>query len=299
MDVSIIIVNWNTRALLVDCLRSIGEKVSGISYETIVVDNASSDGSAEAVRGEFSGVTVLESGENLGFGRANNLGASVARGDYLFFLNSDTVLLNDAVSVLFGYLKVNPQCGIVGGNLTDGNGVPIHSHSLALPSPFTDLTRLVPRFQRLRYGNNWTYNHTERPMRVAYVTGADMMMPRSLFEELGGFDPAFFMYYEETELTSRVRNRGYSVYSVPQARITHFKGGSLENMDSVKEVVYTSKYLYMKKVHGDAGVWLAHASFCVYCRIKGFLTGMLGKKKSAARYSEMLHIAATARRNVH
>ncbi len=288
MDVSVIIVNYNTRDMLRDCLSSLAEKTSGLSFETIVVDNDSSDGSAEMVGKMFPETMLVCAGENLGFGKANNLGAMRARGKYLFFLNSDTVLINNALYELFSFVERNPSCAIVGGNLFDIKGKPIHGHSLALPSPATDLVRLIPGSFRLLYGKNWTHNFAKKPLRVAYVTGADLMMPKCVFDQVGGFDPDFFMYYEETELANRVRTLGLTAYSIPTAEITHIKGGSLENLDSVKSIVYQSKYRYMTKVYGKFGAIRSYIAFTLFCLVKVAMNGLRFKKKSVRRYTELL-----------
>ena len=288
MDVSVIIVNYNTRDMLRDCLSSLAEKTSGLSFETIVLDNDSSDGSAEMVGKMFPETMLVCAGENLGFGKANNLGATRARGKYLFFLNSDTVLINNALYELFSFMERTPACAIAGGNLFDIRGRPIHGHSLALPSPATDLVRLLPGSFRLLYGKNWTHNFTGKPLRVAYVTGADLMMPKCVFDQVGGFDPSFFMYYEETELASRVRALGLYAYSVPTAKITHIKGGSLENLDSVKSIVYQSKYRYMAKVHGKYGAIRSYLAFSFFCLVKITMNALRFKNKSVKRYTELL-----------
>jgi len=290
MDVSIIIVNYNTRAMLKNCLVSIFEKTSSLTYEIIVVDNDSSDGSSAMLKSDFPQVLCIDSGMNLGFGRANNLGSKRASGEYLFFLNSDTLLISNAIFELFTFLKNNRSCGIAGGNLTDLDGNPVHSHSMAIPSPFNDLLRLVPLSFRLLHGRNWTYNYSGKPMRVAYVTGADLMISRDLFNGIGGFDPDFFMYYEETEMTHRVRNRKLSVFSVPSAKITHIKGGSLENLDGIKSVVYTSKFLYMKKVFGYPGVIMSHVSFMIFCYARLIPLFILGKRKNVQKYQAILSL---------
>lgn len=275
-DVSFVIVNFNTREFVLDCLRSVYQQTNGVSFEIIVVDNASADGSSAAIRAEFPKVSVIDAGENLGFGRANNLGAERAAGDYLFFLNSDTVLLNDAASILLSFLSSRPSCGICGGNLEDARGRPTHSYRLALPSPLSDFERFIPDRMRDRLNRNWQYNHSGKPRRVGYVTGADMFMPKSIFRSVGGFDPRFFMYYEETELTHRVVSRGYEAYSVPEARILHHKGASLESLESSRSIVFESKLLYLRIVYGDVGAAVGHLAFAAYYRTRSLAMRIVG-----------------------
>ena len=116
MDVSVIIVNYNTFRMTADCIESVRQKTSGISYEIILVDNGSTDGSKDFFE-QFEGIKYIYSDENLGFGRANNLGAKQASGDYLFLLNSDTLLINNAIKILYDYINTHQSVGVVGGNL--------------------------------------------------------------------------------------------------------------------------------------------------------------------------------------
>jgi GT2 family glycosyltransferase len=267
--VSIIIVNYNTSDLLKTCIASIKEKTKNVSYEIIVIDNKSSDDSVAMMKQQYPDVLLIESEENLGFGRANNLASKSASGKYLFFLNSDTFLRNDALSILVEFMEENSGCGICGGNVTDFEGTPIHSFSKALPSPCSDFFLIFRKLPQLLYGKNWQYNFTEKPMPVAYVTGADLLIRTDIFRSCDGFDPEFFMYYEETELTHRVQKAGYSVYSVPSASIAHKKGASLQFLDNTNETFYHSKYYYLKKIYGKGLTYLAHYIFILvyYCKI--------------------------------
>jgi GT2 family glycosyltransferase len=138
MDVSIIIVSYNTKALLKQCLVSVFEKTHDIRFEVIVVDNASHDGSPQMVREEFPGVRLVES-ENKGFGHANNVGTKHAKGKYLFLLSPDTIVLNNAVKILFDFIDRHPNVGICGGNLFDADKKPALSYQMFLPSIFWEL----------------------------------------------------------------------------------------------------------------------------------------------------------------
>ena len=241
MDVSIIIVNYNTKALTKQCLQSVYKKTHDIDYEIIVVDNASIDGSQEMLRSEFPNVKLIENTENLGFGRANNLGAKSAKGKYLFLLNSDTILLNNAVKILADFMDNHSKCGICGGNLFDVDRNPTLSYR-SLPSIWQELKILLnlPIEQ---------YNKSYNPKTVGYITGADLMIRYDLFNQLNGFDVDFFMYYEETELTYRTKKMGYSTYSVPQAEIIHLEGQSEKSQKQIFEMNCESKKLYLKKTH--------------------------------------------------
>ena len=238
MDVSIIIVNYHSADMVIDCVNSIFQKTQGLSYEIIVVDNASGDGSVETLRSTFGEtVTVIGSPVNLGFGKANNLGAEKACGKYLFLLNPDTVLVNNAIWILWEYLEYNPGVGVAGGNLFSPDMKPTPSFcreydDLQLEKKRASWGKLLGDriCAKLHIRKNQPmreFNHTEVPEPVAYIFGADMMMPRSLFEQVKGFDPDFFMYGEEEELTWRFSELGYQVMNVPQAKIIHLEGATL------------------------------------------------------------------------
>jgi GT2 family glycosyltransferase len=250
-DVSVIVVSYNTSALTRDTLRSVFEHTSGIDFEVIVVDNASQDGSAADIRAEFPRVRLLALTENLGFGRANNRGMEVARGRNLFLLNPDTLLHDNAVKTLSDWLDANPGCGVCGGNLIDEQGRPEHSFLRMLPGPAAQWNSLLGGLPSLvRYGRNREYNHTRRPMDVGYITGADMMVRASVIAEVGGFDPDFFLYYEETELTARIRRAGYRVVSIPSVKITHLSRKSPIENEARSRRILQGWELYMRKVYG-------------------------------------------------
>ena len=220
MDVSVIIVNYNTRQLLADCLRTVREHTLSCSYEVIVVDNGSTDGS-ELLVAEFPWIKWINAGANLGFGRANNLGAESATGKYLFFLNSDTLLGNDAVDIFFRYMEAHGgEVGAIGTFLTDATGKPALSGG-SFPSVAMEWHYLFGFVFRRK-----AVPAVGEVCDVDMVTGADLFMPKSVFMRLGGFDPAIFMYYEETDLQLRMSRLGLKARLVPGAAIKHLEGGS-------------------------------------------------------------------------
>jgi len=242
IDVSIIIVNYNTKELLKQCLKSVFEKTQNIDFEVIVVDNVSKDGSQQMIKNEFSNVTLIESNENLGFGRANNSGAKIAQGKYLFFLNPDTILINNAVKILFDFMEKNQNCGICGGNIFDENLKPILSYGW-LPNILDELTGLFS----IKHEN---FNHSDKPKKVRCITGADLMIRKEIFDVINGFDSDFFMYHEELELTHRVKKLGYLVYNVPQANIIHLEGQST-NCEQKAKFKLIGRRLYYQKTHSE------------------------------------------------
>ncbi|MDR1089975.1 MAG: glycosyltransferase family 2 protein [Prevotella sp.] len=246
--VSIIIVNYNTAELLGNCIRSVQSKTEGVDYEIIVVDNNSEKESLDHLTEKYPTVHFIFSEENLGFGRANNLGVSHANGKYLFFLNPDTLLLNNAISILYEFMEANSQAGVCGGNMYKGDMTPASSY---YDIDFLTLEYKII-FNRKRHTG---FNHTRMPQTVNVIVGADLFIPASLFNKFKGFDPDFFLYFEEVELCYRIQKAGYKIISVPEAEIIHLQGGSAENKSkelnkwSYQEHWY-SKFVYFSKTKG-------------------------------------------------
>ncbi len=228
MDVSIVIVNYNTKALVIDCINSIVQKTKDIDYEIIVVDNNSSDGSSEELKNKFSDVKIIENKENIGFGLANNKGFEIAKGKYLFCLNPDTILINNAVKILFDFMERNEDCAAAGGNLFDKRFNYVHSFGYG-----DDVKSLLLRRTYLKFFHFKEYLKIKfyeekidrtKVQEVNHITGADLMLRNSVIKELGGFAPEFFMYFEETELETRIKRAGYKIFFVPESKIIHLEG---------------------------------------------------------------------------
>lgn len=285
IDVSIIIVNYNTRQLLINCLTSIQERTLGINYEIIVVDNNSSDNSLEEVRKRFKSVNIFNSGSNLGFGKANNLGIKIASGRNIFFLNSDTLLINNAVKILSDYLDKNEKIGICGGNLFNNELKEANSFCRIMPGIFSEINVMsLTKISKLIYGRNSSFNYTSNPLNVAYITGADMMVPKRILDIVGGFDPDFFLYYEETELTNRVKKAGYLVNSLPQAKIIHLEGASSKNISWKTDVYNRSRKIYYKKVYTNRILYvIAMSLFKTNCKL-AMLKAIISRNKNDYRY---------------
>lgn len=237
-EVSIIIVSYNTRALTLACLDSVLAETRGVAYELIVVDNASADGSADAIATHPSRPRLIRLDENIGFARANNLAAREACGTYLVLLNPDTVILDRAIDRLYGFASARPDALIWGGRtlFADGRLNPsscwrrMTMWNLACRA--LGLTGLLPRstlFNGEAYGG-WARD-TERPVDI--VSGCFLMIPRELWRRLGGFDPTFFMYGEEADLCLRARRLGARPRVTPLATIIHH-GGASERTRSAK-----------------------------------------------------------------
>lgn len=284
MDTSVIIVNYCTAGLVAAAVESVVRLTQGVSYEVLIVDNASPDGSGAELQTRYAAdekVKVIQSEVNLGFGGANNLGFSQSQGRNVLMLNPDTVLLNDAVSLMSLYLDDNEDVGLCGGNLFTSQGQPASSFKRLFPSVGAELSSLLCHLpEKLRYGRNVTFNHTRHALDVAFIVGADLMIRRSLAEELGLFDTAFFMYYEETDLCRRVKDMGYAVRSVPGARICHLEGKSISNLERKAEMNFNSRSIYMKKHHGSAYVALCDFIFRMSVGLRLFVLTLSGGNKA-------------------
>lgn len=242
MDVSIIIVNYHTEDLIKDAIDSILEKTRDVSCEIIVVDSAPDDHARKILGGLDPRMPYryLELEENIGFGRANNEGFRYATGKYLFCLNPDTLLVNNAVKILYDFMESHPRCGACGGNLFHDDMRPTHPFRRILPGILWELSDGMKRFpEHVLFGRNSKFNHSGRPKKVGYITGADLMLRAALIKEIGAFAPEFFMYFEETDLCCRIRKAGYDIFSVPDAKIIHLEGKSMSG-----EEVNTRKFRY-------------------------------------------------------
>ncbi|WDF68966.1 glycosyltransferase family 2 protein [Sphingobacterium oryzagri] len=255
MDCSIIIVNYNTKELTDACINSIIQYSKDIAYEIILVDNNSTDGSS-LLFAERKDIKFIEASQNLGFGRANNLGAKQAKGKYLFFLNSDTLLLENSIKEMVAFFENNGESlkiGALGCILVDKN-LEYNGCGSFLPTCASEIKRYKTVIPFLRKFNN--VQDLVKPLdvtsfEVGYVIGADLMMRSSVFNSLGGFDSMFFMYYEESDLQKRMKDIGYKAWIYTKTKIIHLEDGSgkqVKNYNNRKRIiVHTSKNLYLKK----------------------------------------------------
>lgn len=229
MNLSVVIVNYNTRELTAQAVRSVLNTAKEISVEIVVVDN--SDDSKECFTSEVPSVVVLKDVPNHGFGHACNVGAREASGDYLLFLNSDTIVHEGALDRSFAYLEADSSVGALGIRTLLADGTLDHGCKRGFPTPaaslyyFMGLDKKHPESKK--YGAyRQTFLDEHETADTDCVSGAYLMMPRALFEELGGFDEVFFMYGEDIDLCYRIKEKGYRVVYFAGGAITHLKGES-------------------------------------------------------------------------
>ncbi len=230
-ELSVIVVNWNTRDMTLACLESLYRETRAVAFETILVDNGSGDGSAEAIAAAFPQVTLLAEATNHGFAKANNIAAKHASGRYILLLNSDTLVLDGAVDKLVAFAQRRPAAKIWGGRTVFADGsLNIGSAwgAQTLWSAFCFATWLTAAFPRTNFFNpegltGWRRD-TERAVDI--VSGCFLMIETALWHELGGFDSAFFMYGEEADMCRRAALHGARPAVTPEATIVHYGGAS-------------------------------------------------------------------------
>lgn len=263
MDVSIIIVNWNTRAILKDCLNSIYEQTRGIKFEVIVVDNASRDGSAEMVEKEFPRVVLIENSENKGFAAANNLGMAIAQGRYVLLLNSDTLVLDETIDKVVSFTDNNPDVAVVGCRVLNPDGT-LQPTCFMFPSIInmlfssSYLYKLFPR-SRIFGRERMTWWDRKDIREVDVVTGCFMLVRRKAIDEVGMMDERFFIYGEETDWCYRFKKAGWKVMFAPVGEIIHLGGQSTSKVQVEMLVQLRLSILkFISKHHG----WLKHKIAC-------------------------------------
>jgi N-acetylglucosaminyl-diphospho-decaprenol L-rhamnosyltransferase len=235
MDLSIIIVNWNSANYLRACLSSVYRETQGIEFEVIVVDNASDDGCEKIVKEEFPQAQFIQSGENLGFARANNLGFAHSHGNCLLFLNPDTEIIGNALSRMLFHLRTYPSLGAVGARLLNTDGSLQMSCIQAFPTICNQvldselLRRAFPNWRG--WGMRPLFQHSDQPAEVDSISGACFMVKRSVFEQAGMFGEQYFMYSDDLDLSYKIKERGFTIHYVNDCKVVHHGGKSSGRRD--------------------------------------------------------------------
>lgn len=218
MDLSVIIVNFNTKDLLRQCLNSVFKQTDGINFEVIVVDNASADGSAGMTKKEFSQAKLIKNAKNLGFAQANNQAFRQAQGEFVLLLNSDTTIKDNALAKLVKFGRSQPDLGIAGPKLLNPDTTVQASAGRFYTLPVTVISLLR--------GDQFLRISPDKVSRVDWVSGACFLIKKEVIERIGLLDEKFFMYVEEMEYCYRAKKAGYQTYFYPQAKVIHRVGGS-------------------------------------------------------------------------
>ncbi len=250
--VSVVLVNWNTKELLRNCLESLLANAA-VPLEVFVVDNGSSDGSPEMVESDFAGVDLIRNRENLGFGKAVNLGMARATGPVVMLLNTDTIVPPDSVRTVQDYLEMTPDAAVVGVQLLNADGS--RQNSIAnFPTLLTELGNksLLRKLFPARYPGK--EREFPGPVEVESVIGACMFVRREAIEKVGPLDEDFFFFMEETDWCLRFREAGWRVVHHPGATVVHLQGKTAEKVNVRARIeYYRSRYTYFRKHGGPAG----------------------------------------------
>lgn len=303
IDLSIIIVNYNCDAYLGNCIRSVYQHVQGVSFEIIISDNNSTDNSIQHIRQEFPEVVIIENGKNLGFGAANNAGATVAKGKYLLLLNPDTLLVNNAPLLLYRSAEEKGDTmGCCGGNLLDEHMQPANLGG-NFPSLFQLFSDIGFRFFYRRYYTRkvsllLTADTLPQDPYIDCICGADLLIRKSVFEQMQGFDEDYFLYYEDTDLCYRLKEAGYHNHIVPEAKIMHLESVAIadnraEKLNLRKFAFFEkSKQLFFKKTKGTFAVRISKLLTVLY-----LFTRLMAHRGSVKSYTEMMRITIKMRPN--
>lgn len=262
-DASIIVVSFNTREILRECLQSVIRESSNLLVEILVIDNNSSDGSPQMIEEDFPQVKLLRSEVNLGFGAANNLAMQQARGRYFVLLNSDAFFQPAALETAIRHMDETQMCGLGGGRLIgrDGSWQPSSRSFHTIIRDMIVMTGLAAMFPKTKLFGSFdrTWADKDHPAAVDWVPGAFSIVRPAAIERIGFFDPAFFLYYEEVDLCRRIKQAGYTIWYWPDIVVVHIGGESsrqlktLEVSSQAAQVVMwrmRSTLLYYRKHHG-------------------------------------------------
>jgi len=266
-DLSIIIVNFNTKQLLYECLDSIQSKVKEITYEVFVVDNASIDGSAEMVEREFPWVKLIKNKENLGFAKANNQAIGKAKGEIILLLNSDTLIIDNNIKPLLTFMKNHKNVGIVGCKVLDENGNLSYT-AINFPDLISEWWffsyDIIRRILNVSFYKKYKGINYDKISPVDWVSGCAFFIKKEVIKKIGMLDENFFLYYEDTEYCYRAKKAGFEVIYYPFYKILHYRGKSGDPIN-FKTLIYcfNSSCYYFQKTHG----YLYAKIFKTMCKI--------------------------------
>ncbi|MBN1272781.1 MAG: glycosyltransferase family 2 protein [Candidatus Aminicenantes bacterium] len=268
-DLSIIIVNYNGWPYLRECLESLSREGRNKDWEVLVVDNGSEDGSEELVRRQFPGIRFFSLGKNIGFSRANNRGIKECRGDFILFLNPDTRVRTGSMDKLLDYLQQNPRVGAVGPALIGDKGRIQVSFGRKVHF-FREFFQKV--FLNIYYAFFLRYYKKQRV--VGWLSGACLLTRKTVLERTGGFDPVFFLYFEDIDLCYRITGAGYNLFYLPEAEVFHQGGGITSGRERESRFVYRKSQLYFYKKHNSV---LSQTLLRLFLRLHFMLLHIFGK----------------------
>ena len=244
IDISIIIVNYNVRYFLEQCLHSVFDACKNISTEVIVVDNNSHDSSCEMIEDKFPKVKLIANKENTGFSTANNQGVAIAKGEYVLILNPDTVVAEDTFEKILQFARATTNLGSIGVKLIDGTGNFLPESKRGIPTPKVSINKLLGSNTEKYYANHILENGNGK---IDILVGAFMFMKRTVYNEVKGFDEDYFMYGEDIDLSYKILKKGYSNYYFSGTKIIHYKGESTKKDLKYLNNFYGAMQIFYKK----------------------------------------------------
>lgn len=271
IDLTISIISYNTRGLLKACLNSIYENTKEINYEIIVVDNNSTDGSVDMVKEEFPQVKLVINKENVGFAKANNQAIKKSKGRYILLLNSDTVVISDAIRKMVNFMDRHPEAGVVGctklnPDLSMQPSVTVLANIWAVFFRFFRFKQFLPSSEQRRFVSKffgpilgrtigsylgwYSDNNTKEAKSVDFVTGTCFLIRQETINDVGLLDENFFMYIEDADWCFRIKRKGWQIYIYPDARIIHYGGENFRSSSIFSLEYCKSRYYYFKKHYG-------------------------------------------------
>lgn len=278
LQVSVVIVNYNVKYFLEQCLYSLYAALKEITAEVIVVDNRSTDGSIAYLKERFPEIFVIENGINKGFAKACNQGAAIAKGEYIVFLNPDTIVPEDCFIKCLSFLDSHSDAGALGVRMIDGRGLFLKESKRSFPSPLTSLFKLFGLSKLFPHSKTFARYHLghldeHQTNEVDVLAGAFMMIKREVIEKVGLFDEQFFMYGEDIDLSYRVQQAGYKNFYLPNTTIIHFKGESTKrgSLNYVR-MFYNAMSLFVHKHYGGARAGVFNFSIQVAILFRALLS---------------------------
>lgn len=296
MDLSVIIVNWNTKKLLEDCLTSIFKFSESVSFEVIVVDNGSTDASSDMVKKKFPQVKLILNKDNLGFTKANNQGIKIAKGDFVLLLNSDTYLVENSLKKMVEEARNVNNLGALGPKLLNEDKT-IQQSAGFLPNmpqiffwmTFIDDLPLGYLLKPFHVDHDSFYNKTQI---VGWVTGAAILVPKKIIKEVGALDEKIFMYGEDVEWSARIQKAGHKIFFSPTTKIVHIGRGSHNKISQAAFIgEYQGLIYFYKKYRGALPLQILRLFLKMGALLRIVIFGILGRKELARAYGKVYKVA--------
>ena len=275
MKLSVVIVSYNVRDYLENCLQSVSRALEGIEGEVFVVDNHSDDDSVETVRSQYPWVRLIENQENMGFSRANNIAIREARGEYVLLLNPDTIVEEATLREVLRFMEEHPKAGGAGVMMHNADGSLAPESRRALPTPWVSCLKMLG-FTKRYYMSHLPW---DQPSRIEVISGAFCFLRKKALDEVGLLDEDFFMYGEDIDLSYRLMKGGWENWYLPYP-ITHFKGKSTQKSDyRYVHIFYNAMLIFFRKHYSHLSLFYAlPVKMAIYFRAAIALTDILRKK---------------------